>query len=227
MSATVQQIMDDALTIMGEVAGTGVQAYTEDRVFRDAIRSFNLLFKKYHWKQYQMWQHLALDGTTGIITTDALEGVKDFEDFISINPDGKDTGLPTLPTGINPFSLTSGTEPLYWTSLHATHDHYRKRKLQIYPVGSVGYVDVCAMVYPVTSNENDWDFDSEMHLDRDMLSYGTAFMTLAADDLNPQGAGIAQQMMEMRFRDIMNSMGGHKIPLGRHRTIPTNWSVAQ
>jgi hypothetical protein len=61
MSATVAQVRDDALTIIGEVAGTGVQTYSEDRVKRDVVRSFNLLFKKYNWDQYSDWLHLELD----------------------------------------------------------------------------------------------------------------------------------------------------------------------
>ncbi len=226
VSATVQQIVDDALTIIGEVAGSGVQTYSEDRIMRDVIRSFNLLFKKYAWPQYLDWVHLTLDGTTGIITTDALEGVKDFEDFISVNPNGKDEGLPTLPKGINPFRLTSGTDPLYWTSLHATHANYNKRKIKIYPITATGDIDVCAKFYPITSTSNDWTLESLLELDRDMLAYGTAFMTLAADDLNPQGAGVAQQMMEMRYRDIMNAMSGHKIPIRSRSGIPTSWRTA-
>jgi hypothetical protein len=224
MSATVAQVRDDALTIIGEVAGTGVQTYSEDRVKRDVVRSFNLLFKKYNWDQYSDWLHLELDGTTGVIKTDSLEGVKDFEDFISVNPDAKDYSLPLLPKGINPFRLTSGTAPLYWGMLHATNTKYAKRKLQIYPKTTIGFIDVHAMIYPIVSANNDWEDNTSMELDRDMLAYGTAFMTLAADDLNPQGATVAQGLMEMRFRDIVAKLSNHKLPISGRSGIPTQWS---
>jgi hypothetical protein len=223
VSATVQQLVDDALTIIGEVAGSGVQTYSEDRIMRDVVRSFNLLFKKHAWPQYAKWIHLELDGTTGVITTDDLEAVKDFEDFISVNPDGKDVNLPIMPAGINPFRLTTGTDPLYWTSLHASHVNYAKRKLQIYPITATGAIDVNAKFYPIESAINDWSFDSTIELDRDMVAYGAAFMTLAADDLNPQGAGVAQQMMEMRYRDIMSAVSSHRIPIRARSSIPTSW----
>jgi hypothetical protein len=226
VSATVREVMDDALTIIGEVAGTGVQTYSEDRVMRDTIRAFNLLFKKHHWDQYACWLHLELDGTTGVIKTDSLEGVKDFEDFISVNPANKDFGLPILPKSINPFRLTTGTDPLYWTSLHATNAKFRKRKIIVYPVTATGFIDVHVMLYPITSQDNDWAESTRMEFDRDMLAYGTAFMTLAADDLNPQAAGVAQNMMEMRFRDIINKLSSHKIPIDSRTGVPTNWTVA-
>jgi hypothetical protein len=226
VSATVREVINDALTVIGEVAGEGVQMYSDDRIRRDVVRAFNLIFKKHHWDQYADWLHLELDGTTGIITTDSLEGVKDFEDFISVNPDGKDTQLPILPKSINPFRLTTGTDPLYWKMLHATNARYAKRKLQIYPVTATGFIDVHAMIYPIVSANSDWEDTTRMEFDRDMLAYGAAFMTLAADDLNPQGAAVAQNMMEMRFRDIMNKLGGHRIPITSREGIPTNWSVA-
>jgi hypothetical protein len=230
MSATVAQLRDDALTIIGEVAGTGVQTYSEDRVKRDVVRSFNLLFKKYNWPQYAAWMRLELDGTTGVIKTDSLEGVKDFEDFISVHPDGKTNALPIMSNNFNPYqsSMSSGTDPVFWTMLHATNANFRKRKLQIYPTTAAGFINVHAMLYPIVSQDNDWADESSMELDRDMLAYGTAFMTLAADDLNPQGAAVAQNLMEMRYRDIMNKLAGHRIPINQSATrIPNQWMTAR
>jgi hypothetical protein len=230
MSATVAQVRDDALTIIGEVAGTGVQAYSEDRVKRDVVRSFDLLFKKYNWPQYAAWMRLELDGTTGVIKTDSLEGVKDFEDFISVHVDGKSTPLPIMPNRFNPYQsgMTSGTVPQFWTMLHATNAQYRKRKLQFYPTTAAGFINVHAMLYPITSQDSDWADTTRMELDRSMLAYGTAFMTLSADDLNPQGAAVAQNLMEMRYRDIMNKLSSHKIPTSQQAAdIPNRWMVAR
>jgi hypothetical protein len=230
MSATVAQVRDDALTIIGEVAGTGVQAYSEDRVKRDVVRSFNLLFKKYNWPQYAAWLRLELDGTTGVIKTDSLDGVRDFEDFISVHPDGKSNPLPIMPNSFNPYqsTMSSGTDPVFWTMLHATNARFRKRKLQIYPTTTTGFINVHAMLYPIADSSKDWLDTSAMELDRDMLAYGTAFMTLSADDLNPQGASVAQNLMEMRYRDIMNKLASHRIPANQSGTrIPNQWMVAR
>src|SRR6266404_5305657 len=98
MSASVRQIVNDAQTIVGEVAGAGVQAYSEDRMKADAARAFNMMFKKYHWHQYRKWQTVTLDGVLGIVTAAAdFTKVLDFEDFISVHRDGERKPLPILP----------------------------------------------------------------------------------------------------------------------------------
>ncbi len=225
MGATIQQIMDDALTIVGEVSGSGTQQYSEDRLFRDAIRSFNLLFKKYHWEQYRQWFRVELDETTGKITTNDLRNVRDFEDFTSVHLDGQQGKLPILPRSLNPYNMT-GTRARYWTSLPATHDDFATKKLIFYPLTAEGFINIQARVYPVEHPALDFTPDSRFELDRDMLVYGTAFMTLANDDLNPSGATVAKEMMEMRFRDIMGGLASHPIAVAGQSGIPTEWTPA-
>ena len=65
MSATIREIVNQALTVVGEVSGPGVQMYEDDRMKADAVRAFNMMFKKYPWQQYLKWFTVALDGTTG------------------------------------------------------------------------------------------------------------------------------------------------------------------
>lgn len=222
MSATIREIVDDALTAVGEVSGAGVQAYSEDCMFDDTIRAFNMLFKKYAWDQFLDWFTVTLDGATGKITTDAFTNVRDFEDIMAVYKAGQRTPLPILPKKYNPNTLT-GTNITYWASLPATDTNYTLRKIRIWPKTSVGSIDVQARVYPI-AQDAEWDWNDTMDLDKDMLVHGTAFMTLLADETNSQAAEGQRLLMEDRFKDIKAVLADHTIPAGgSNQGIPTDW----
>jgi hypothetical protein len=225
VSATIRQIIDAALTVVGEVTGPGVQTYEEPRMLDDAVRAFNMMFKKYTWEQYLKWFTVTLDGVTGQITTNAFTQVLDFEDFIGVHRAGEDGRLPIAPKRVNPFSLSvGGTQVLYWTSLNALDPNYEGRKLQFYPLASIGNVDVLARVYPAgTGTEGALTFEDTLYLDKDMLVYATAFMTLSGDDLNVGAADVVRNLMEMKFRDITAQLANHPLPVYSDVNIPRHW----
>jgi hypothetical protein len=223
VSATIRDIVNDALTVVGEVSGPGVQVYEDDRMKADAIRAFNMMFKKYNWDQYLDWFHVTLDGATGRVTTDAFEQIRDFEDFIAVHRKGESCPLPILPKRQNPAVLT-GTRVMYWTGMIATDSQYEKRKLQFYPVTSAGDLDIHAKVYPLLPNQVTFDWQDKFFLDKDMLVYATAFMTLSGDDLNAGAAEVVRNLMEMKFRDVTGALAGHSIPIRGGGSIPMYWS---
>lgn len=226
MSATIRQVVDDALEFIGEVSGVGVQQYSEDRMFRDTIRGFDMLFKKRPWEQYRRWVTITLDGTTGVATTGPFEQVLDFEDFLSVRHGGMDTEIPILPQRINPNTLTTSNAKIqFWTSLHVTHLDYVAKKLQFYPVQSTGTVDVLAKYYPLTPPALEWDWEDIMYLDRSMLVYATAFMTLMGDDLNAGAAQVTKTLLDMKFKDISDALAKHPIPVSGTSGVPSEWFV--
>lgn len=224
MPATFRQIVDDALTIVGEVAGIGVQQYSEDRMFADAIRGFNTLFKKTFWHPYRKWITFTLDGVLGVSTTDEFEQVIDFDDFSSIHRGGESSKLPILPMNLNPTVIT-GTKARYWTSLPATDADYVGKKLQIWPKESIGTIDVMVRIYPLAPPATQFDWEDILYLDRDMLVYATAFMTLSGDGLNSEAANVAKSLMDMRYRDITSGLAKHPIPIEGNSSIPLDWRI--
>lgn len=222
MSATLSQVVQDALVIIGEVAGAGVQMYGEDRLRADTIRAFDMLFKKNWWDQYLSWDTVILDGATGGITTDAFANVRDYEDFYSINRAGTSNPLPVLSKRLNPSTLT-GSRAMFWGSLPATHANFLARRIKVYPAASVGSIDVLSRVYPIP-NGQEWADSTRIDLDRNMLAYGGAFLTLATDDVNPAGATVAKTMMEMYYKTARNALAGRPMPIeGVTSDIPQNW----
>lgn len=228
MSGTIRKIVDDALVIVGEVAGVGVQTYGDDRMFADAIRGFDMMFKKYYWDQFLHWDRLALDGTLGIVTTNDLAGVRDFEDFSSVHRDNEQPQLPVLARKVNPFaSFPSGGSVLCYTSLASTDANFFTRRLQFYPKTATGFVNICSRKYPALAPDGtpgDWDWEDDMFLDRQLLAYATAFMTLVGDDLNSGAASVIQNLMEGRYKDITGALAGRPLALSPMANIPRRWS---
>jgi hypothetical protein len=225
VSASIREIVNAALTVVGEVAGAGVQMYEEDRMKADAVRAFNMMFKKYNWDQYLDWFTVTLDGVTGKITTDAFAQVKDFEDFIAAFSANNNAPIPFKPRKENPFSMTStGTNVYAWGSLNASHPMYKRRKLQFYPITAVGQVNVLAKVYPLVPPEVEFDWEQEFFLDKDLLVYATAYMTLSGDDLNAGAADVVRNLMEMKYKDVMAALAKHPISIvGDVERIPHTW----
>lgn len=225
MSATIREIVDAALTVVGEVAGPGVQMYEDDRMKDDAIRAFNMMFKKYNWDQYLDWFTVTLDGTTGKITTDAFIQIKDFEDFVAAYAAGSSAPIPFKPRKENPSSMIGGgTHVCAWGSLNANNPSYKRRKLQFYPITAVGQVNVLAKVYPLVPPAVEFDWEQEFFLDKDMLAYATAYMTLSGDDLNAGAADVIRNLMEMKYKDVIASLAKHPISIaGESPRIPNYW----
>jgi hypothetical protein len=226
MSSTVRDVVDDALNVLGEVAGAGVSAYSEDRMMADAIRSFNLLFKKYHWPHMTEWFRFQLDGVLGIPPADTFAFVKDIEDFVSVHLDACPAPLPVLSKKVNPYSvktLQGQGNAQAWTFQPVSSTTYDDRYLQFYPVVSTSYINVCARIYPLARGVP-WDWSDEMPLDHDMLVCGTAFMTLSSDDSNPGATDAQRNMMEIRYRDIIASLADQPVIAGSPMaSVPNDW----
>ena len=225
MSASIREIVNAALTVVGEVSGPGVQQYEDDRMKDDAVRAFNMMFKKYNWHQYLKWFLVTLDGVTGKIVEAPFKRVMDFEDFVAVYLDKTSRPLPIAPAKMNPFTLTSGSgsSPMYWTSMNATEADYETRKILVYPAGSSWKLNIVAKVYPLSPSADQFDWADVFYLDKDMLVYATAFMTLSGDDLNAGAADVVKNLMEMKYKDVTASLGSHPIPVRGDSSIPFYW----
>ena len=221
MSVLIGDVVQDALGILGEVTGVGTQLYSEPRMVKDAGRAFNMLFKKHWWKQYTKWVTVILDGTSGIITTDAFTQVIDFDDFAAVHRENQSKGMPTLPEDVNPSGIT-GTTAQFWTSMSVTDTNYNGRKIQIFPRTAAGKIDVRARYHPLTSGTQ-WAAAQVVHIDRDLLACGTAYMALSGDDLNPQAKADVQAMMDTRYKDIQNALANQKTAYSERTIVPNNW----
>ena len=220
MPVTIGDVVTEAQELLGEVAGPGVQAFSEDRMIRDALRAFRMVFTKYGWEQYLKWYRYELDGSTGLITNpNGLNAVQDYSDFMAVHKDGDPNPLSVVPPRFNPYTLTAATSPRYWTSLDVLHGSYEGKKLQFYPLTAQGFVNIQARVRPAVMDET-----TVVYIDKDLLVYATAFMGLALDDLNAQGTETCKQLMQTRYEDILASLSGHPISTGTGAAPLSDWT---
>ncbi len=226
MAATLQQIIEDAMNVIGEVSGSGTQTYSEDRMKADAIRAFDYLFKKFYWPQFLEWSELSLNGTTGKITTNAFPYLRDFEDIFVIFRAGENSPLPKLNRLRNPFTI-SGTRVQFWDALPVTDTEYQHKRIQFWPKAATGDVVTGARIYPRIFEADGvmepWALDHFMDLDKNMLVQATAWATLSSDDLNSGAAQDQMNLMEGRFNDITKDMASKRIKVDGISGVPLDW----
>lgn len=213
--------VQEVIKAVGEVPGTSVQTYSEDRVERAVQATFTFLMNKNWWEDYTVWKQHELDGELGIITDDAfggsaeLEALENFNDIRIVMRGDSTEAIPVIGTGFNPFSL-EGTEPRYIESLHHKDSNYLNRRIQFWPKTATGTVVTHAMYYSVPSGEQ------SIYLDRSLITDGAAWMILEQEDVNPNAAGMHKSLFDNRYRDIINRMAGKPLetPYSRGQIDP-------
>jgi hypothetical protein len=157
------------------------------------------------------------------VPADTFQYVRDIEDFYAVYKDDSPAPLPTLPKNINPYAIGASNDVRYWGFMPITQAEYANRYLQFWPKASTGYVNVLARVYPRTNGEP-WTDTDTLFLDHDMLVCGTAWHTLASDDINPGAQDAQRNMMEMRYKDIIAAFANQPIAMGGQTSrIPSQW----
>ncbi len=225
MTAAVRDIVNGALELVGQVSGSGVQAYADDFARRCCVRAFDMLFKKRDWEHYCEWTRPELDGVTGLIKEELYEPIRDFEDFLAIHRDGQSVPLPIMPHKRNPGVLSSGNSPLYWTALHVTNPNYPKKRLQFYPKTATGFLDIYVRKYPLPRPGIQWGWSDIMHLDQSMMEEATAYVMLSVDAINADAANTCKALMEVRYIDIVAGLGSRPMPIRGSTMIPDQWFV--
>lgn len=173
MSASVNEIRQDAIKLLSQVSGTGTQLYAEDKMLVQIRQAFKLLFKKVFWPEYRQRYTVALDGTNGTITT--TTDIAEWSDVEHVFVADTRRRIHPLPTNMNPNTLT-GTTPRYWEASGTTEG----KPLTIWPRTSTGSIDIVGRVHP---GETDAIFNPDLviKLDRDLMACATA-LEYASDD---------------------------------------------
>jgi hypothetical protein len=227
MAKTIRELVTDAQELLGEVAGAGVQTYSDDRMFRDCIRAFNIFHKKYPWEQFTTWTVCNLDGTTGKVVDPVFQQLRDFDDILSVFPDQSDFQIPVLDRRRNPTTLT-GSRALFWTSIPTTDTDYQYKRIRIVPPTATSKIVVNWRMYPrmfeTTGKQQPWDWDDVMDLDEDMIIHTIAYFTLSSDDINSNASQDQQNLADDRFAEIMSNLSRRKMtPSPSGGGIPNTW----
>lgn len=215
-----EDILVEVQHIIGEVAGTGVQQFSEDTTYSALRRAFKMAFIKRPWEQYTRWGSYTIDGVTGKLTAvDPFGDVvsPDLQDFVGVFRHQEVQPLPIFNNRQNPYTLT-GNQVLSWTSLPVSDPDFVKKRLQFYPVTAINQVDVRVRIPPAFIMP-----ETYLYMDRMMLEMGTAWQVLDADGSNPGAADTCKQMFDLRFRDIEHALSSQPLQIRGAETVPTQW----
>lgn len=228
MSKTIREIVTDAQELLGDVPGAGVQTYSDDRMFRDCIRAFDIFHKKYPWEQYTSYTLATLDGVTGKITTDEFQFLKSSEDIFAIFPENSDFELPTFGVRRNPAMLRGSGPARFWSTLPTIDPDFQWKRIQIIPPTATGNIVIVWRHYPrnfsTMGQQEPWKWEDVMDLDDQMLVHATAWMTLSHDDINSNATQDQQNLADDRFNEITVNLARRKMtPNAQGGGVPYNW----
>lgn len=206
---TAGDIIQDTLLEVGLVTGTSVQTYAEPQVLAAVNRMFAFLFNKQKWDHLWDWQLATLDGTTGLFTA-ALTGVRQYEDIDIIRIGDQNNRAVTRSMNTEHLYVT-GSDPMYWRPLAWDHADAVTKFVKLYPITATGTVEVHCGHRPERFVAN----ADVVPFDRDIMTLGTIWYTVAADGLNPSAAEVAQGTFDIAYSDYVSRYNAREIGHGR------------
>lgn len=214
MSATVDEIRQDAIKMLSQVAGTGVQQYSEDKLLIYVRQAFNAVFKQDFWPAYCEWTNgIALDGVDGILTTTVPYAEHD--DIKVIWQAGTRRRVPPLPREVNP-STTTGTTAQFYIPDYATTG----KPIKILPVLAAGSLDMYGRVHPGESIDL-FNGDTTLLFDRDLITIATALEYATDDGDNPNAVSKLQDKYRRRYYQVKPK--DMVLTTARAPDIPSSW----
>jgi len=180
----------DGLTIkieetMSMFAGVDVQTYAETRIKHMIQRQFNNILLERFWFDFLSTDTYTLDGTTGLITGDVTAQIKSFTDIMHIWYEAETDSLPRAPNNLNPAVLEKRCVTPYASA---------SKRFRIYPVDTTGDVTVRFRTKP-----DDFEADTEIPFDTDLLLYAVVRMFLTEDGTNDNAVKMYNDLYTKRY----------------------------
>lgn len=215
MYVTLNEIVQDIISLLSQAGGTGSQRYSQPRIELIVNNLFDQLYVRQWWPQLMDWYNLPLDGVNGLPVGD-MSAVKRYEDIKGVFFDGSDMPLPELPTtNFNPINVAPG-QGLYISPQNAVVD----KVFRVWSPTTVGNVQFWARLHPgrYTSNQ-------VVKFDRTALVLGGAWAYAEDDGSNPGATQKFQNMFDSRMSILENELKDKPITTrpGYHQ-IPRTWS---
>jgi len=193
-------IVTKVLQRLALVEGLDAQIYAEPRIQLAVQHKFDLLFREYWLPEYTVIQEEhTLDGTSGQITGDLTDKVKDWRDIHSIFHEGSPKPMPLAPLNTRDIDINypsirpNATNKVKW--------------FKILPVTTSGKVWITYRIKPDDFEED----DDPIYIDTQLLLLGTCWDILEDDGTNPG----ASDKFRVLFQDALAQFNRQKfnIPL--------------
>lgn len=207
---TASQIMLDVQKDVGLVSGTAVQAYSEPLIYQAIQTIFDMMYRKRFWDHLTDWYTYALNGTTGLLSSDIDSVCKGFEDIecIWLADFSRQIVKPYDPS----YKIVTGSNALYYTPIRynaASPNDFNKKIVKFWPVTATGSVAMRIRTKPADFVPQDL-----VPFPSDVMSMGAAWKILDSDGINPTAAQTAQQLYEVLYGDYVANLGEDVIGFG-------------
>ena len=202
--ATLQELASEVIQKVHQVAGSGVQTYSEDIVNGFVNDAFDMVFKKVFYPSYKYYTQVVIDGTTGKPTTDLASGNEfmRFDDIGYVTRSGDIKPLPLLPQHHNPYEI-GGNVAQYVEALNISDAAFATKIFRIWPLTAT---DTVTLLYRKKPKEIFIPTD-EIYMDKLMLVYAAVWMYMKDDGTIPEMTDEYRNLFNSRFEMITNGMG--------------------
>lgn len=179
---SLEDLIQEVITALSQVPGTGVQTYAEDRIAQAIAVTYNSVSRIRQWPWLHKWQSRTIDGSTGK-PTQRLTSVARAQDIVKIHNSQSQTPLPMIGPSLNPYML-GGTVAQYVEWLHPDDDSAdadgNKYLFRVWPLASTDTV----YIYARTTVADLFD-DPQVEVPFDWITLmNGAAMDIVADDGN-------------------------------------------
>lgn len=182
---TLTELVQDTITELSQVPGSGVQQYAEDSIAYKIQKIFVSACGEAWWPHLMKWSSHTLDGSTGLVTsaTKFPTTVQSFSDIRWVYSGTNSTPLPRLTDTLNPYSL-GGTLARFIEPLHPDDeaDTDEKFLFKVWPLTATDTLRVRAR--HVSTDVFD-DMETVVPFDCFTLVSGAAMLYCIDDGNNP------------------------------------------
>jgi hypothetical protein len=208
---TGQQIVNDVLTELRLAAGQDVQIHLQDGILKNASRLYRSLNREYTFRDYLTYTTIATSITDGAPTTDVSGYLTRFSNIRAVFLENTNDPLPTMAKNQNPLTVK---RPVI-VPLKAQPT----KVFSIYPKQDRTNVMLVTKSYTT----EDFELDTEIDFDRDILATGAAFMLATKMSINDAlTQGLGQQFTKLLRLAVEDELYDYQTNLTRG-TYPLEW----
>lgn len=216
--AIVSDCINSVITELRQVPSLATQTYATPVIRQQVNNAYRMLVDEYWWEELMYTFTVAVDGTTGLLTSDLvgpISAITRYDNIQYVWSEGIDRPLAQKPVRWNPTAIT-GTTPQYIQS----DTTYTNRPVKILPVTSTGNVVIRARQmppFPVGDSDT-------LYLDDLMITYAAAWMYVIDDATVPAQVEKFQSLYMARKKQVIANMNTQDIPLTPYAyTTGTGW----
>ena len=210
--ATMNVLISNTLTRLTMASGVGSQTYAEDRIALAINEAFISVFEMRFWNRYREQTTYALDGTTGVVTSDLTDVIRDFNDIEYVWLSGYSPPLPILPKHV-PQSMVRKKSIIPYANA--------AKVFKVLPADTTGNVIVSYRTRP----ETDYAEEDDVPMDRFLLVYKACYDILVDEGTNEAGVAKFLSLYNQRLESLEKMEGAQERSLHDYTVAdgPNQW----